>query len=129
VTPLEELREAATLVRERAQAATPGPWVHVGHGTDGAFMGCGYVITDAEGCEGGDIAGPTGDLYPRGGYSPRDDMAWIASMHPGVGLALAAWLDELVRRAEAMDSERIGVFPDGTNHTLAIARTFLGRPA
>jgi hypothetical protein len=57
-------------------------------------MGCGEVFTLGDGVEGGAIAAPAGDCYPRGGYSPAEDMAWIATMHPGVGEALADLLDE-----------------------------------
>jgi hypothetical protein len=72
----------------------PGPWEHVDHGPPtGSFMGCGQVITMGADVFGGDIAGPTGDLYPRGGYSPLDDMALIALMGPPVALALAELLD------------------------------------
>jgi hypothetical protein len=94
MTALDDLREAARLLRDRAQAATPGPWEHTEHGQGGSFMGCGQVITWGDGVEGGNIAAPSGDLYPRGGYSPSEDMAYIATVHPGVGLALARLLDE-----------------------------------
>ena len=88
------LRRAAAKLREHAEAATPGPWEHVDHGPPaGSFKGCGQVITMGAEVFGGDIAGPTGDLYPRGGYSPLDDMALIALMGPPVALALADWLD------------------------------------
>jgi len=88
------LRRAAELLRERAQDATPGPWMHVDHGPPpSTFMGCGQVVTMGPDVTGGDIAGPTGDCYPRGGYSPFGDMAYVALMHPPVALALADWLD------------------------------------
>lgn len=88
------LRRAATVLRQHAQDATPGPWVHVDHGPpNGSFMGCGQVITEGAEVYGGDIAGPTGDLYPRGGYSPMEDMAYIALVGPPVALALADLLD------------------------------------
>jgi hypothetical protein len=87
------LRRAAAKLREHAEAATPGPWEHVDHGPPtGSFMGCGQVITMGAEVFGGDIAGPTGDLYPRGGYSPLDDMALIALMGPPVASAIAELL-------------------------------------
>lgn len=86
----ELLRRAAAVLREHGKAATPGPWGHVDHGPPtGSFRGCGQVITEDADLLGGDIAGPTGDLYPRSGYSPRDDMALIALLGPPVALALA----------------------------------------
>ena len=95
------LRRAAAKLREHAEAATPGPWEHVEEGAGGSFNGCGQVVTWGDGVEGGDIAGPTGDLYPRGGYSPRDDMALVALMHPPVALALADLLDLEVKHWDA----------------------------
>lgn len=100
----ELLRRAAALLRERAEAATPGRWLHVdfaepygqpltADGEQSTFMGCGSVITVNERAMGGDIAAPNGDLYPRGPYSPSDDMAWIATVDPVVGLAMADALD------------------------------------
>jgi hypothetical protein len=84
------LHERVTAAVEKrlavAQAATPGPWEHVDyHGgpyPDWTFKGCGSVVTMAPDLAGGDIAAPNGDLYPRSGYSPRDDMAFIAANDP-----------------------------------------------
>lgn len=90
------LRRAATALREHAEAATPGPWEHADHGLHGTYMGCGEVFTMDPDLMGGNIAAPSGDLYPRSGYSPRDDMAYIALMSPPVALALAELLDEVV---------------------------------
>ena len=39
------LREAAALMRERAEAATPGPWSEVG---DGELMGCCAVVAGGD---------------------------------------------------------------------------------
>jgi hypothetical protein len=105
VSPAEELRAAAVLLRERAQDATPGPWEHEHTGPGGSFMGVGQVVTYGDGVEGGDIAGPTGDCYPRGGYSPAEDMAYIATVDPLVGLALADLLDEHARQVEAVSGK------------------------
>jgi len=93
------LRRAATVLREHADGATPGPWEHVDytgspHGGE-TFMGCGQVVTFGTNVMGGDIAAPSGDLYPRSGYSPKGDMAYIALMHPPVALALANWLEDV----------------------------------
>lgn len=103
---------AALRVRlEVARAATPGPWQHVDYadpegqplasdGSPSTFMGCGSVITMAERVMGGDIAmphqpyvaGPAGDCYPRGGYSPKEDMTFIAANDPATE----------IRRVEAL---------------------------
>lgn len=73
------LRRASKLMRERAHAATPGPWVSL---------------------DGGDrlIHDPGHDLDPPV-YVVDEPMSnaanaeHIAAMHPGVALALAGWLD------------------------------------
>lgn len=92
------LRRAAKTLREHAKAASPAPWDHVdyhGYSADqSTFMGCGSIISMHPDTMGGDIAAPNGDCYPRGGYSPFEDMAYIALVHPPVALALADWLDE-----------------------------------
>jgi hypothetical protein len=122
----ELLRRAAKVLREHAEGATPGPWSHVDHGPKpSAFMGCGHVITDGEGIEGGEIAGPTGDLYPRGVYSPFEDMAYIALMGPPVGQALAALLDDL---ADSLDQDGGVVQDSGTAGAIDIARAILREP-
>jgi hypothetical protein len=94
----ELLHRAATVLREHAEGATPGPWEHVDYAgsihPDATFMGCGSVVTMGEDVLGGDIAAPSGDLYPRGGYSPKEDMAFIALMNPEVGVAVAALLED-----------------------------------
>ena len=38
LTVAEELRHAAALIRERADAATPGPWRHMCMGSDGCIV-------------------------------------------------------------------------------------------
>jgi len=91
----DKLRRAADLLRQRAAAATPGPWTVTGQGPgpDSVNRGCGQVWTTNPDLYGGDIAEPSGDCYPRSGYSPRDDMTWIATVGPDVGAGMAAALD------------------------------------
>jgi len=118
------LRRAAAKLREHATAATPGPWEHVGWIVGApeptTFSGCGQVITWAEGVEAGDICAPSGDLYPRSGYSPREDMAYVALMHPPVALAVADVL-------EAAAAAPFGtLWPTGV---IAVARAILREPA
>lgn len=132
MTVIEDLREAARLLRERAEAATPGPWAHAGDGD--TFMGCGQVITVDRDLWGGDIAAPSGDLYPRSGYSPQDDMAYIASMHPLVGLALAEAFELEADHVVAcrLGEQRAGAEPGiltgkRENAMHALALVYLGR--
>jgi hypothetical protein len=75
VSSAAELRKAAATLRERALLASQGPWesdqrrmtVWADHGD------CQVVRSDVDG--------------------PDADLDYIATMHPGVGLALADWLD------------------------------------
>jgi hypothetical protein len=67
-------------VRELLGAATPGPWEHdLDPHQPWYSKGCGSVYTADPHLFGGNIAAPNGDLYPRSGYSPKDDMALIAA--------------------------------------------------
>ena len=68
-------REVLDGIRDRLTKATPGPWAWDEEG----FMGCGQVYTMHPDVLGGNIAAPSGDLYPRSGYSPKDDMQFIAA--------------------------------------------------
>lgn len=83
-------------------------------------MGCGSVMSWGKGVEGANIAGPSGDCYPRGGYSPLEDMSLIALMHPPVALALADLLDDVAGYYEAV--------PEAGRHSdpvAAVARAVL----
>jgi hypothetical protein len=122
----ELLRKAAKVLREHAEAATPGPWVHVdysdGPSVDITHMGCGSVLTLGENVAGGDIAAPKGDLYPRSGYSPKGDMALIALLGPPVALALAELLDELAAYELPVESTAIPVARAALDLAAAILR-------
>jgi hypothetical protein len=53
-------------------------------------MGCGQVYTANEDIWGCSIAEPSGDLYPRSGYSPKDDMILIANAPTDMAALLGA---------------------------------------
>lgn len=87
----DRLREAARVLRERAQAATSGPWeaststnptyvAQVGHLAE---RDPSYIAACGPASVGGDHAA-----------------SYIATVHPGVGLALADWLDTAANNAE-----------------------------
>lgn len=117
-----ELRIAASKLRELAQRATPGPWrlgrwaalvadrKHpdrmVGGGWDDAYGGC--LVAES---------------------MVRPDRAYVAAMHPLVGIALADLLDEVAGHAESND-EHDGFPPEsvitGYTHALTIARLING---
>ncbi len=101
MTPAETLRAAARLMRERAQAATPGPWIVAGLHRQG-------VASTAH------HGGTTGVVGL--GYTQEIDATHIASWHPAVALAVADWLDEEAAWTGQGDDK----------HALAVARAYLG---
>ena len=113
----EPLRRAAALMRERAEAATPGPW----------FPWDGWGPTE-DGLMGFSRLGPrSGERVlhhddMRDIYATRADVEHIATMHPAVALAVADWLDAYAERLEVLGHAI------GSNHgqALAVARAYLG---
>ncbi|MET9055469.1 hypothetical protein ABZW50_30410, partial [Streptomyces bacillaris] len=94
--PADQLRAAAELLREAAGHATPGPWrthdTHLG-GVGGHTA---TVLTDRPNLNDTELVA----WLPTMSHEPWDEArnawrnaGWIALMHPGVGLALAAWLE------------------------------------
>ena len=111
LTPAETLRAAASLMRERAEKATPGPW-------RAQSLRCGDVVVEQAG-------GPhlVADM-PACGEHPGvrvPDADFIAGMHPAVALAVADWLDRFSDRSYCYG-------PAEFDHALAIARAYLGSP-
>ena len=99
--PTEELRAAATKLRETASAATGGPWEDT---EDLLWIG-------------GSIWGYS---IPKGGtFSAAKDSAWIALANPSLAEPLAEWLE-----MEAHMAEKQGMSLEGnTFHALKVART------
>lgn len=109
------LRDAATKLREVAEAATPGPWEAV----------VGMYDSECGQYEGAQIPTVTEDVsdYYIGTVPPLevDDARFIATMHPPVALALADWLDYEVMRYELLDLPVPNIA-----RSLAVADTILG---
>lgn len=101
----DRLREAARVLRERAEAATPGPWCDEYSGRTGP------VVMDAASRNALDHVAKCSH------FRDRSDAAYIATMHPVVGLALANWLD-----AQADTTCDCGV----DEFALAVANLILG---
>lgn len=99
-TPADTLREAAQLMRRRAEAATPGPWMDTADGD--AFAGPRLI---------------TGTGYGDGDRRAVADAEHIAGWHPAVALAVADWVD-----ASVPYSARGAIRPEA----LAVARAYLG---
>lgn len=79
MSDVDLLREAADLMRRRAQAASRGPW---STGSDGLVW-----------------APRIGD--PVSGSTEIPDAEHIASWHPAVTLAVADWLESVTSRCDA----------------------------
>ena len=116
--PAETMRQAATLLREQANAATPGPWQHMCIGSEGCL-----------------VLRKTGTIRERGRgrvarFGQKDwqadhaDAEFVAGMSPAVALALADWLDN-----EAVNAPGPGeVYLRGGRdaYALAVACAYLG---
>ena len=115
------LRRAAGLMRERAEAATPGPWFADDvYGTVTAGLRSAREAYDRE----YDNSDPDPWVIPESQDSSTyvPDLRHIASWHPAVALAVADWLDGEAAFCEAED-----VPP--TPQALAVARAYLGADA
>ena len=84
----EALRRAAALMRERAEAATPGRWEHV-EAFHASFV-CFPARDDLDTVAATKIL--RADNRP-GRRKDKRDAAHIASWHPAVALAVADWLE------------------------------------
>ncbi|MGW4648075.1 hypothetical protein [Kitasatospora sp. NPDC004289] len=116
-TPAQTLRAAAKKLRQQADGVTAGPWTHDPDVVWNAHPHFNREFVGAPAEYGNAIVASTG--------TPEDPQAlvdadWIALMHPGVGTALADWLD-----SAAEDAEQVG--PD--HHALAVARQLLAEVA
>ena len=123
MTPAEELRTAAKLMRERVQGATAGPWtVREEHGRDIADEGWSDVRVVRPGA-GVAITYLSNVLE---GSPHEDNAAYIASMHPGVALAVADWLDSVTDRWIGVPAGPSEPEPEDFDAALAVARAYLG---
>ena len=95
-SPVDTFRRAAALMRERAEAATPGPWEYAGNGDithglkviEGGIRQADWVASVDTG---------DGDLAEAG--TDEANALHIASWHPLAALAVAEWLEWTADRA------------------------------
>jgi hypothetical protein len=88
LTPAETLRAAAKVLRERSEAATSGPWAWEAPSSDN------WPTGDQSLYGADDSLVLYGWGYDASGIdATAADRTYVATMHPGVGLALADWLD------------------------------------
>ena len=114
------LREAAALMRERAEAATPGPWRFSDSEAVNDVWDGGMVVVSGDADP---IANVQDEWYENDPVEPApvNDAAHIASWHPAVALVVAGWLDACALVCE--------IKPDATKaHALAVANAYLGQP-
>lgn len=122
-TPADELRTAAETLRSLATAATPGPWrqhdTHLGQ--------YGHTATV--------LSGERNDTelrawLPTMSHESWDearnvwnDAAYIAAMHPGVGLAVAELLETA---ATCLDGHDGVAYPSHVVRAFTVAHAILG---
>lgn len=123
--PDNVLRGAAELLREAAGHATPGPCrthdTHLG----GVGSHTATVLTDRPNLNDTELIA----WLPTMSHEPWDETrnawrkaGWMALMHPGVGLALAAWLEGWA----GVGLSEYGPMPEDAQHALTVARQLLG---
>lgn len=132
MAPAEELRVAAKTMRDRAQAATEGPWAWEATGDKDSSWAVGLVRDEDERMLTGEIGHGEGIIID-GVCESIDgrlgDGEHIASWSPPVALAVADWLE---KRGADYDEMTTGLPPAlvaataRTDHALKVARAYLG---
>jgi hypothetical protein len=121
-SPAATIRRAATLMRERAEAATRGPWE--AEESDDCWQLFGAVTPHTHPLQ--LIKAPKHGT-PYAEYWPHAaDSAHIASWHPLVALIVADWLDAATRAAELTEASGAWLHPE--SHAFKVARAYLGEP-
>ena len=114
-----ELRQAAETLRVRAAAASTGPWESFVLGSEGYA-----VVADRPETE----RRRSRVRVARFGWEDWDtdkaNATWVATMHPGVGLALADWLDWTFDQGHEGDADDSGCSECAP--ALAVARLING---
>lgn len=114
----EVLRRAAALMRERAEAATPGPWSAMDYddypGDEGvALLGAAATVTSSH---------MIGYFHVGTQAQMEADGAHAASWHPAAALEVAVWLEVEAAAIGRWDQST----PAKTTAALAVARAYLG---
>ena len=116
LSPADQLRAAAKLMRDRANGATPGPWRAFSHMRDW------YVASETYGQVTTGIHDETGSTEIVLIERDRADAGHIAGMHPGTALAVADLLDA----TSTCECEEGDDHADIRQAALAVARAYLG---
>lgn len=108
-TPADELRQAADTLAKLTAAATNKPW---------RLYDRNYPHLVLQGPADAPASEADGFISTNLAVNEAADAAYIAAMHPGVGTALAAWLDSWT----GIDLYEAGSLPEDAKHALAVAR-------
>jgi hypothetical protein len=95
-SPAETLRAAASLLRQRAEEATPGPWKPMVLGSEG------YLVHRDSGTIRERGRGRVARFGCKDWDADRADAEYVASMSPAVGVPLAEWLDADASSADSL---------------------------
>lgn len=123
---VKTLRRAASLMRERAEAATDGGFGWRLADLPGANEV--WANRDAAGHDAFMVATTATRLNPNPGATGHADAAHIAAWHPWVALAIAEWMDAAADWREANPGD-VDEDPDLTevdDPALVAARAYLG---
>lgn len=120
ISATEELRLAAKMLRERADAATPGPWQHMCLGSEGC------QVLRASGTVRERGRGRVARFGLKDWQADHADAEYVASMPPTVALAIADWLDECSRDVEGTTRRSQCCEPRSVVAALNVARACLG---
>lgn len=121
-TPADELRAAAETLRGLAADATPGPWRQ--HDTHLGQYGHTATVLSGEGTT-TELRAWLPTMSQESWDETRNvwnDAAYIAAMHPLVGLTLADWLESWT----GIELREDAAMPEDARHALAVARALLG---
>lgn len=116
MTPAEELRIAATKLRRFAAQATEAPWTTHWNAQEYELVGPSRPYPIAQWTYAIVTQGP--HVGEQRAECDTADADYIAAMHPGVGAALAKWLESWV----GIDFSEHAAMAGDLAHALAVAR-------
>jgi hypothetical protein len=131
-SPADLLGAAAKLLRDRATAVPSDRWGHrpwhVEECSDPAMGECPCIVAQGERAHWSEAQDPP--MQYVADAETAEYATWIALMHPGVGLALADWLEAIVGEMTAADGTEYA-YEEYASWTaaLTVARQILGGAA
>lgn len=131
-TPADQLREAAEKLRACATAAHPGPWdsmphLHIEDGCRclSCLEASGWLLTHTATCDETELASRNKEAARCSvDVLSFEDAEYVIAAHPGVGIAVADWLDAYAEHLAA--STHPSWQETVSQQPLAVARAILG---